>query len=211
MLLCTTGVTAQTRLTASMGVTTSYGGNVTTLLAKSPSMWCGEIELDKKVLGSLYVVTGLSSYGAGYSATSSFFGPANSDYRARFLAIPIMARWNAGNRNFFYLDFGFSTFYLVSAHLKESIDKFQNGNMTEFEGNVAPYLTRISEYFKFQETVVFNRFSISVFFVYKFKGQSVIKNLGEHWGLSEQQSTFLSSGGYSDFNIGGIKIGIRIR
>ncbi len=204
-------VNAQARAFLSVGTTQSFGGNITTFFAKSPSQWMMDLEVDKKVMGSLYVVSGLSSYGVGYSSTEGFFGQANSDYNARFISVPIMARWNIGNRNFFYVDFGLNTFFLASAHLKESIDKFNNGQYTSYEGEVSPYLNRITECFKFQETYAFKRLSISIFFIYQFKGQTVIKNLGDHWGLNVQQSTFLSSGGYSDFNLLGIKIGCRIR
>src|SRR5438045_1640717 len=79
-------VYSQSRAFLSTGFTQSFGGNVATLLAKSPAQLLVELEVDKKVMGSLYVVTGLSSYGVGYSSSESFFGESNSDYNARFLS-----------------------------------------------------------------------------------------------------------------------------
>ncbi len=43
------------------------------------------------------------------------------------------------------------------------------------------------------------------------KGQQSINGLADHWGLNAQESTFLNSNGYSDFFIGGFKVGCRIR
>ena len=60
---------AQARAFLSVGTTQSFGGNLATYFAKSPSPWMIDLEVDKKVMGSLYVVSGLSSYGVGYSAT----------------------------------------------------------------------------------------------------------------------------------------------
>jgi hypothetical protein len=202
---------AQSRVFASFGGTTSLGGNFTTFTAKVPTSWSAEVELDKKVLGSLYVVTGLSTFGLGYSVTQSLLVPSNSNYTARYLALPIMARWNVGNRNFCYVDLGINTMYLAQAHLSESIDKFNNGNLESFDGNIAPYLNRFYQSFKFQETLALNRFSFSIFFIAQFKGQGTIHNLSDHWGLNPQQSTFLNSNGYSDFYLAGIKLSCRIR
>ncbi len=61
---------AQTRYFISLGGTTSFGGNTSTFFAKVPLSWSADLEIDKKVFGSLYVVTGLSSYGIGYTSNT---------------------------------------------------------------------------------------------------------------------------------------------
>jgi hypothetical protein len=199
----------QNRYFIALGGSTSFGGNTSTFEAKVPFSWSADLELDKKVFGSLYVVSGLSSYGVGYTASKGFFTPSSSEYSARYICIPLMARWNIGNRNFIYIDFGLNTMYLAQAHLHESLDKF--GVTREYDGNIAPYMNRFYQSIKFQETFAFNRFSIGIFMVAQFKGQQAIHNLADYWGLNAQQSTFLNSSGYSDFFIGGFKLGCRIR
>lgn len=199
----------QTRYFVSLGGSTSLGGNSSTFLAKVPVSWSADLEIDKKVFGSLYVVTGLSSYGIGYKASKDVFTPSSSEYSARYVCIPLMARWNVGNRNFLYIDFGLNTMYLAQAHLHEAQDKF--GTTRSYDGNVAPYMNRFYQSIKFQETFAINRFTFSLFIVAQFKGQQSINNLADHWGLNAQQSTFLNSNGYSDSFIGGLKVGCRIR
>lgn len=200
---------AQTRYFVALGGSTSLGGNTSTFFAKVPFSWSADLELDKKVFGSLYVVTGLSSYGIGYAASKDVFTPSRSEYSARYICVPLMARWNVSNRNFIYLDLGLNTMYLAQAHLHESQDKF--GTTRDYDGNIAPYMNRFYQSIKFQETFAFNRFSISLFIIAQFKGQQAIHDLADHWGLNAQQSTFLNSNGYSDFFIVGFKVGCRIR
>ena len=100
---------AQTRYFISLGGSTSFGGNVSTFYAKVPVCWSADLELDKKVFGSLYIVTGLSTFGIGYTASKDIFTPSSSDYSARYVCVPLMARWNVGNRNFLYIDLGLNT------------------------------------------------------------------------------------------------------
>ena len=202
-------VQGQYRTFVSVGLTRSFGGNLNTFLSTSPTQWLVEVEVDRKAFGAFYLVSGLSSYAVGYSSTSNFFGPADSDYTGRFLAVPILARWNIGNRNFFYVDAGIVISYLANAKLKETLYKF--GNAETCSGDITPYLNRLYQIFKFQETLAFNRFTISVFFMLEFKGQNTINNLADHWGFNAQQSPFINSSGYSDFYAFGMKVGCRIR
>lgn len=196
---------------ASAGITTSLGGNLSTFTAKVPSPWALDLEWDRKVMGTLYLVSGVSSFGVGYSTSHDLFAPSNSEYSARYIAVPVMARWNVGNRNFFYLDFGINTLYLAQAHLHESYQKFSGAGYQDYDGNIGPYLNRFYQSFKFQETLCVDRFSFSLFIIAQVKGQGTINNLADHWGLNVQQSTFLNSNGYSDFFLGGFKLGCRIR
>jgi len=213
LILIAVGIScqAQYRVFVSGGIMQSYGGNVATFLKAAPATWCADVEIDRKAFGSLHLVSGLSTYGVGYSSTQNIFGPADSEYSARFLALPILARWNVGNRNFYYVDLGVMACYLMQAKLTESLDKFKNGNIEVYSGDIAPNLNRFYSVAKFQQTFVANRFSFSIFFIFEFKGQSALKDLSGHWGLNAQQSTFINSNGYSDFYAYGFKIGARIR
>lgn len=202
---------AQSRMFASAGISTSLGGNISTFTAKVPTMWSLDVEWDRKVMGSLYAVYGVSSYGVGYSTTHDLFAPSDSEYSARFISVPLMARWNVSNRNFLYIDFGVNTSYLVQAHLREAYQKFSNVGFETYDGNIGPYLNRFYQTLKFQETFAVNRFTFSLYVIAQLKGQNTINNLSDHWGLNVQQSTFLNSNGYSDYFLLGFKLGCRIR
>jgi len=209
MLLAAVQLNGQSRVFLTVGGTYSLGGNFTTVLASTPAYLSADLEVDKKVFGSLHLLTGITTFGVGYSSANESFGSLNSTFNARYVGIPLMARWNAGNRNSIYVDMGFVTYYLAYAHLTESISKF--GTIREYDGNIAPYSNRLYEGFKIQFTFAFNRFIVSEYFMFQFKGQETISNLADHWGLNAQQSTYLISNGYSDFFLGGFKIGCRIK
>lgn len=208
LLFFTRNITiAQSKLTLSAGASASFGGSYITY--NPVGRWSADLELDTKVMGSLHVVTGLSTFGVGYASTDSTFGSYTSTFKSQYVGVPVMARWNIGNRNFVYIDMGFLTYYLASAHLSESIDK--HGLIQHYDGNITPYLNRLYVGFKVQFGFTLNRFSITDFFIYQFKGQETINSLADHWGLNAVQSTYLSSNGYSDFRAFGIKIGYRLR
>jgi hypothetical protein len=199
---------AQTRMFVSLGGSLSAGGNATTKFGVSGNL-AGDVEWDKKVMGTLHVVTGISTFGVSYSSSNTSFGSYTSKFNAQYVGVPVMARWNVGNRNFLYLDMGLITYYLAYAKLTESIQKF--GSTQTYSGNIAPYSNRLYIGFKVQFGFAINRLSISDFFIYQFKGQETINNLENHWGLNSQQSTYLISNGYSDFRVFGIKLSYRIR
>ncbi len=202
-----TQLSAQSRLAVSVGGSASFGGNFNTY--NPVGRLAADLEWDKKLLGSLHVVTGLSTFGVGYSSSDSAFGSYRSKFKSQYVGIPVMARWNIGNRNFVYIDMGFIAYYLVSAHLSESIDK--HGLIETYNGNIAPYLNQLFVGFKVQFGFSVSRFTFSDFFIYQFKGQETINDLSNHWGANVIQSTFLSSNGYSDFRAFGVKISYRIR
>lgn len=199
---------AQSRIYIAAGLATSYGGGYNALFAKIKTPGYFEIEVDKKVLGSLSIVSGVSTFGVGYSSEDTGFG-SQSSYQARFVSVPALFRWNIRNKNILLLDFGLSPYYLLNAHLEESIYKF--GTIRTVEGDITPYSKRFFTGFKFQETLALNRLTISLFILAPFKGQSSIKDLPDHWGLNQQQSTYLIEGGYKDFVVMGLKAGIRIK
>src|SRR5258708_6408119 len=105
---------AQSKLFGSVGGAYTLGGNFTTTLATAGG-WTLDLEWDKKVMGTLHVVSGLSVFSVGYDSKNTSFGSNTSKFNADYIALPIMARWNAANRNFINLDMGFVTYYLAYA------------------------------------------------------------------------------------------------
>lgn len=207
-LLLVQQANCQTRVYVAAGLTTSYGGGFNAMFAQINKPVYFDVELEKKVLGSVSIVSGLSTFGVGYSSENTGFG-SQSSYQARFVSVPILFRWNFTNKNSMFLDFGLSPFYLTRAHLQESIYKF--GIKRDVEGDITQYSKRFFTSFKFQQTLAVNRLIISLFVIVPFKGQSSIKDLPDHWGLNQQQSTYLIEGGYKDFVVMGLKTGLRIK
>ncbi len=199
---------AQTRIYIATGLATSYGGGYNSLFAKIKKPGYFDIEVDIKALGSVSIVSGVSTFGVGYSSEDTGFG-SQSSYQARFVSVPALFRWNIRNKNIFLLDFGLSPYYLLNAYLDESIYKF--GIKRTAEGDITPYSKRFFTGFKIQQTFAVNRLVISLFIIAPFKGQSSIKDLPDHWGLNQQQSTYLIEGGYKDFFVMGLKTGLRIK
>ncbi len=199
----------QSRIYLAGGLTTSIGGSADTFTATTTTLPSFDLELEKKIVGSMSLLTGASLFGVGYSYDGTGFAANSSSFKANYAAIPLMARWNMFNKNKFYFDFGILTSYLVNARLKETYPKFSVPQTAE--GDIAAYSNRLLVSAKFQETFAINRFSISLFFIVTFKGQSTVKNLEDHWPLNRQQSTYLLSNGYSDFTVFGLKLGVRIK
>ena len=167
-----------------------------------------DLEYSKRLMGPFSFVTGLSYYNAGYNVASQSFGSA-SKLKMSYLSAPLMIRWNLGNKNLLFIDVGLQPSYLLNAYLKESIDQF--GAKRECEGNITQYSNRFYYAWKFQMLVPINRFIIGFYYSGLIGHQSSMRNLEGHWGLNAQQSTYLLSDGYSDFNIIGLKAGMRIR
>lgn len=199
---------SQTRVYVAAGVTTSFGGGFNAMFAQINKPLYLDVEFEKKILGSVSIVSGLSTFGVAYSSENTGFG-SQSSYQARFVSVPILFRWNFMNKNSMFFDFGLSPFYLSRAHLQESIYKF--GIKRDVEGDITEYSKRFFTSFKFQQTLAFNRVTFSLFVIVPFPGQSSIKELPEHWTLNQQQSTYLIEGGYKDFVVMGLKTGLRIR
>ncbi len=167
-----------------------------------------DVEYEKRVVGSFNFVTGASLFNSGYKTTDDSFSSL-SEFKATYIGVPLMARWNIGNRNVYYLDFGVSPYYMVNAHLTESIPRF-NGRL-EVAGDITPYSNRFYYASKLQLLVLLNRFTLGAYFLFPAKGQTTLKNLEGNWGLNNQQSTYLLSNGFSDYQIVGFKLGYRIR
>lgn len=205
----------QSKLYVAGGVSNIFGSGVNIFLGQEGSLLkfnypTFDIEYQTRVIGSFNFATGISVISAGYNTTDDSFSSA-SKFNATYVGVPLMARWNAGNRNYIYLDFGMMPLYLARAHLKESFDKFSNNDPVIVEGDVTKYSNRFYYAFKFQMLVLMNRFYAGVYLIAPSKGQSTLKGLDGHWGLNSQQSTYLLSNGFSDFSIMGFKAGVRIK
>ncbi len=205
-------VMGQSKLYIDGGISSVIGSGTNLLFGSNYSFKLNyktlDIEYEKRLIGSFSMVTGASLFNAGYVTTDGSFSSL-SEFKATYVAVPLLARWNVGNRNFFYLDFGLVPYYLLHAHLTESMQQF-NGTVT-VEGDVTPYSNRFYYASKIQMLYCINRFNIGFYFVAPAKGQSSIRNLEGNWGLNNQQSTYLLSNGFSDYFIGGLKAGWRIR
>ncbi len=200
---------AQTRIFVVGGFSGTDGGNLSTYIAKHDPAPFLELDFERKIIGSVSFLTGLTYFGVGYQNESGIFGSA-SKFDANYLGVPLMMRWSLGNKNFFCLDLGFEPYYMLSANLQESItDSF--GTVRTASGEISGYSNRFYLSGRIQETIMFNRFTISLVFMLPFHGQSSIKNLADHWALNQQQSTYLLSNGYADFMLYGVTIGFRLR
>jgi hypothetical protein len=120
-----------------------------------------------------------------------------------------MVRWNAMNKNVFFIDFGVLPTYMVHAYLKESVYEFNE--LRTVKGNITKYCDRLSFATKFQMTIPFNRFHVGFFFQTPLAAQSGIKGLEKHWGLNSQQSTFILANGFSKYSMMGLNMGVRLR
>ena len=72
------------------------------------------VDWEERIVGSFYLLTGLSYYDIGYKSESRSRGSA-IEFKGSYLSVPILARWNVKNLNIFYLDLGLSPSYLVYA------------------------------------------------------------------------------------------------
>lgn len=205
----------QSKIYLAGGMSNVFGSGVNILLGEEGSFFkfnypVFDAEYQTRVIGSFNFVTGLSLFGSGYKTTDDSFSSA-SEFSATYVGIPLMARWNAGNKNYLYFDFGMMPLYLAQANLKESFDKFSNNDPIVAEGNITKYSNRFYHSVKFQMLILINRFYVGLYLAAPLKGQSTLKSLDGHWQLNSQQSTYLLSNGFSDFSIMGFKAGVRIK
>lgn len=215
MLVGSFTTSGQGKIYLAGGMSNVFGSGVNILLGAEGSFFkfnypAFDGEYQTRMIGSFNFVTGLSVFSSGYKTTDDSFSSA-SEFSATYVGVPLMARWNAGNKNYLYFDFGMMPLYLARAHLKESFDKFSNNDPIVVEGNITQYSNRFYYAFKFQMLVLVNRFYIGIYLIAPSGGQSTLKGLDDHWGLNSQQSTYLLSNGFSDFSIMGFKAGVRIR
>lgn len=167
-----------------------------------------DLEIQQRIIGSFNMVGGVSLFKAGYDATDNSFS-SNSKFDATYISVPLLVRWNVGNLNYLYIDLGPMPYYLAQAHLEESVNRFNQPYSVE--GDITQYSHRFYYAFKFQFIIVINRIYIGMYTIKPPKGQPTINGLERHWGLNEQESTYLLSNGLSDYTILGLKLGVRIK
>lgn len=210
---CSISVLAQSKLYLAGGISSVFGSGANILLGSSSfglnyKYRAVDLEYEKRLSGSFNFVSGLSYFDAGYETDDPSFS-ALSKLNAHYAALPLMVRWNAANKNYLLLDFGLAPFYLINAHLKETLTKFSTP--LTVEGDITKYSNRFYLAYKFQMLILINRFYIGLYMITPFKGQTSLRGLENHWGLNAQQSTYLLSNGFSDFFISGFKLGVRIK
>ena len=212
MILESVSVKAQSRLYVSAGVSDVWiWGSINTWIEKeafSFNYYTVDVEYERKLIGSFSLMTGVSFFNAGYSSSSYIFG-SSSIFKANFIAVPLAVRWNMSNKNVFFIDAGITPFFLLNAHLKEGIYRFNR--LYEMEGDITRYSNKIYFGSKFQFVIPVNRFQFAMYMQLPFSGQSSLKGLDGHWGLNRQQSTYLIADGFADYMIVGLKAGCRIR
>lgn len=215
IILISLVASGQSKVYLAGGVSNVFGSGVNIFLGQEGSFMkfnfpTFDAEYQSRVIGSFNFVTGVSVVTAGYDATDDSFSAA-SKFTATYVGVPLMARWNAGNKNYIYFDFGVMPLYLARAHLRESYDKFANNDPIVVEGDITRYSNRFYYAFKFQMLILMNRIYAGIYLIEPSKGQSTLKGLDGHWGLNSQQSTYLLSNGFSDFSMIGMKVGLRIK
>lgn len=198
---------AQSRFIVYGGGTISSGGGFNQVLAKERGHGLAEVEWDKKILGPIHTAIGISYFRTGYFIEENAFG-SMSRFRGNYIGLPLLARYNIANKNYMYVDVGLNPFYLASATLEEGITEF--GQFRSVKADITRYSGRLFIGYRFQFTAAFNRFSITEFVIWQGKNQSAIKDLQDHWAFNQEQSSYLQGNGFSDFWMGGIKLGIRI-
>ncbi|MFN9501408.1 MAG: hypothetical protein ACK57K_08810 [Chryseotalea sp.] len=118
-----------------------------------------EFGMDKRIVGSLYVYTGINFYQTLHEVDeeTAFSGTVYSEFDRYVIGLPILLRYSVGNRNLFYTDFGILPTYLLNANLRESGEAFDY-NILEFvnkedEGDITEYLNRFNFSFRLAQTI----------------------------------------------------------
>ncbi len=204
--LVSIGSRGQSRISLSVGMGGSTAHSF--YLATHSLLPVVEFEYERKIMGSFSLLTGLSTFGVNYSDHTEIAG-STSSFKARYLAVPVLARWNIRNKNSFYFDFGLQPYYMLDAHLEESLTRFGSTEMAQ--GNITGYSSRFFMSTRFQVTKAFNRISITFFQILSMDGQPSTRSLVDHWAFNQQQSPYLAENGYTDFNVTGFKLGVRIK
>lgn len=165
------------------------------------------IEYERRLAGAFNFITGLSASSLSYHQIPDQV-VNRSSFRATFISLPLLARWNAGNKNVWMADAGLISLFLANAFLDESTVKF--GNPVNVRGDITGYSQRLLFAYRFRLSFLINRFSAGLFLTLPLKGQSTIKDLQSTWGLNSQQSPYIGSNGFSNFYYMGINVGVRI-
>lgn len=205
-------VRAQSKIYVSGGSAAVIGAGANILLASQSTFRFSypavDAEYERRVIGAFSFVGGVTFFQAGYHIDDDSFSSA-SFFKANYIGAPVLARWNVGNKNLLLIDAGIVPYYLAQAHLRESREEF--GRTVTVEGDIQPYSNRFYVAGRVEFLMMFNRFYAGWFILSPSKGQTTLKDLQDHWGLSAQYSTYLLSNGFSDYIVFGLKAGVRIR
>lgn len=159
-----------------------------------------DLQLEKRLFGSLYLASGCSFFQSGYSWSGDYF---SSELKNAYLGIPFLIRFNFYNANLYYFDGGFMGSYLLNAYLAETY----NQNLAS--GDISSYLSRFSSSYLAQFSVVINRVVLTMYSIIKVPGSA--SDFSDQWGLPRNQSVFLIYWREFYFKAGGIKISYRLR
>lgn len=161
-----------------------------------------DLNLEKRVFGSIYMVMGLSYFNAGYT-----HGNDNLYYYSRlkntYISAPVLFRFNLYNSHVMYFDFGVAGNYLLKANLRE------RWYQDTAEGDITNHISRFSAGYVFQFTVVVNRFLITA---YKYgKAPSTADDFSSEWDLPRNGSSFMLYVNRFSIRSTGLRISYRIR
>lgn len=159
-----------------------------------------DIQVQKRLFGSLYLVSGGSYFESGYSWSGDYF---SSDLKSSYAGIPLLLRFNLYNANVYYLDGGIMGSYLLKADLVETYDQ------NRASGDIAPFLSRFSSSYIFQFNIVINRVVLSMYSIIKLPGAA--SDFSDKWDLPRNQSVFLIYWREYYFKASGVRISYRLR
>lgn len=163
-----------------------------------------DVHLEKRLFGSLYIVTGGSYFQAGYTWSGYVDGNYfSSKMRSAYAGVPLLLRFNLYNANVYYIDMGFLGTYLLKANLSEIY------HQDRASGDITSSLTRFSPSYLFQFNIVVNRFVVTAYSVIKVPGTS--DDFSDDWELSRSQSVFLIYWREYYLKAGGLKLSYRLR
>jgi hypothetical protein len=165
-----------------------------------------ELSMVSRITGSLYAYTGLGISQLTeneYSTSDTEF-----EYKQIYAAVPLMLRFNSGNLNTSYFDFGIVPTYLLSGKMSES-----KGGQSD-EANVAKWVPRTDLLFRMAFTLPINRFLIGVRADARLlkKTEAQYNEFKDNWALGSS-STLLQGDapGNTFMFVYGAFIGLRIK
>lgn len=159
-----------------------------------------DIQVQKRLFGSLYLVSGGSFFQSGYSWGGDYF---SSELKNTYIGIPFLLRFNFYNANVYYFDGGFIGNYLLKANLVETYGQ------NRATGDISQYLSRFSSSYLMQFNVVINRVVFSIYSIIKVSGTA--SDFSDNWELPRNQSVFLIYWREYYFKASGVKISYRLR
>lgn len=168
-----------------------------------------ELAIEKRLSGQLYVYSGMAfnQYQTVYQEPGI---AGSSEIKQALVSFPLLLRINSRNRNSFYTDIGLVPYYVMAASLKESYAYPNSGNVTQDEGNVAPFLPRVGINFRYGLTFALNRLVFGGHVNLNLTNRGT-GDLIRNWDLTGSESLFLNSEGSVFKFVYGIHVGYRLK